>query len=437
MKTKNITPQVEPEDNEEQEESGAEVASGGPAIAPAKKGKITIIAASVVLITVVMYFMFFKSEDKVENLQVVETPEVAVVAPSPEGKSFFELDDINKSKDDLELLQKPAAPEVPTLPALPEGAMQSQDPLAPAPPILADILPGQKQQLTNQVPANAQKTTPVESNSNPTKDEPIKKELDPRYSPIIVVSNPANSSGPALGVGYGNNIVNLKMNPIDKLDKSTVTVKTTYIEDMSHTIAQGKLLNAILETAINTELPGFVRAIVSRDVYGESGKDVLIPRGSRLFGAYSSQIQRGQGRVEIGWTRLIRPDGVDLAITFNASDQFGRSGVQGETDNKYGSVVANSMLTSILAVGGVAAAQKLIGGNQQTVTTSNPQQGTTTTAGSASNQAIYDVSKAVVDTVGRIINNTIDLNPVVRIPQGTRITVIVNSDIKIPSMEKN
>ena len=212
MKTKNITPQVEPEDNEEQEESGAEVASGGPAIAPAKKGKITIIAASVVLITVVMYFMFFKSEDKVENLQVVETPEVAVVAPSPEGKSFFELDDINKSKDDLELLQKPAAPEVPTLPALPEGAMQSQDPLAPAPPILADILPGQKQQLTNQVPANAQKTTPVESNSNPTKDEPIKKELDPRYSPIIVVSNPANSSGPALGVGYGNNIVNLKMN---------------------------------------------------------------------------------------------------------------------------------------------------------------------------------------------------------------------------------
>ena len=89
------------------------------------------------------------------------------------------------------------------------------------------------------------------------------------------------------------------------------------------------------------------------------------------------------------------------------------------------------------AVGGVAAAQKLIGGNQQTVTTSNPQQGTTTTAGTASNQAIYDVSRSIVDTVGRIINNTIDLNPVVRIPQGTRITVIVNSDIKIPSMEKN
>jgi len=251
------------------------------------------------------------------------------------------------------------------------------------------------------------------------------------------VSNPTQNGGPSLGVGYNNNIVDLRTNPIDKLDQSQVTVRTTHIADMTHTIAQGKLLNAILETAINTELPGFVRAIVSRDVYGESGSDVLIPRGSRLFGAYSSRIQRGQGRVEIGWTRLIRPDGVDLAITFNASDQFGRSGVPGETDNRYGSTIANSMLTSILAVGGVAVAQKLIGGNQQNVVTANPQQGTVTTAGTASNQAIFDVSRTIVDTVGRIINNTIDINPIVRIPQGTKITVIVNSDIKIPSMEKN
>jgi len=147
MKTKNITPAVEVEEKDEQEEASAEVASGGPAIAAAKKGKITIIAASTVLITVVMYFMFFKGEDKkVENLQVVEAPDVTVVAPSPDGKSLFELEDPNKSRDDLEMLQKPAAPEVPTLPALPEGTMQSgQDPLAPPPPILTDMLPSQKQ----------------------------------------------------------------------------------------------------------------------------------------------------------------------------------------------------------------------------------------------------------------------------------------------------
>ena len=103
------------------------------------------------------------------------------------------------------------------------------------------------------------------------------------------------------------------------------------------------MLTAVLETAINTEMPGTVRGIITRDVYGESGNVVLIPRGSRLYGSYSSQITRGQGRVEINWSRLMRADGVDVNVTFNAADQFGRSGIEGDVDNKYGSIIGNSM----------------------------------------------------------------------------------------------
>ncbi len=125
-----------------------------------------------------------------------------------------------------------------------------------------------------------------------------------------------------------------------------------------------------------------------------------------------------------------------MAVTFNASDQFGRSGIPGDVDNKYSALVANSMLTSILAVGGVSVAQKLLGsGSQLNTTTTNPTQGTTTTTGSAANQAIYDVSKTIIDTVGQVIGSTLNSNPVIRVPQGTRITVVVNSDINIPSMK--
>jgi type IV secretory pathway VirB10-like protein len=70
----------------------------------------------------------------------------------------------------------------------------------------------------------------------------------------------------------------------------------------------------------------------------------------------------------------------------------------------------------------------------QQVTTAT---GTTTTYGNASNQALYDVTKTVIDIVTGIIKNTIDLNPVIRIPQGARMTVIVNNDIVIPYMRKN
>jgi type IV secretory pathway VirB10-like protein len=260
-----------------------------------------------------------------------------------------------------------------------------------------------------------------------------KKELNPRYAPIVVFSGAG--SAPALGVGYDKNIVKLKDDPFSKLQRTEPGVVATYIADRAHTIAQGKILTAVLETAIDTQVPGSVRAIVSRDVYAEAGNDVLIPRGSRLFGAYSSEITRGQGRVQIGWRRLIRPDGVDLAISFIAADQFGRSGIYGDVDNKYDVVIANSLLTSLLTIGGVAAAQALIG-DSATTTTTNPTQGSVTTTGNATNQALYDVSKTIMGTANQIIGNSLNANPVIRVPQGTRIAVIVNSDIVIPSMRR-
>ena len=251
---------------------------------------------------------------------------------------------------------------------------------------------------------------------------------DPRKSSIIVVGGDA---GPTNSVGYENNIIQLNKDPIDALQKTEVKILPTATTDRTKVIAQGKMLTAVLETAINTEMPGTVRGIITRDVYGESGNVVLIPRGSRLYGSYSSQITRGQGRVEINWSRLMRADGVDVNVTFNAADQFGRSGIAGDVDNKYGSIIGNSLLTSVLAIGGAIAAEKLSGGGSVT-TTLNPQQGTSTTVGKASSQAIYDVSKTIIDTVQQVVGNTIDIRPVIRVPQGTRITILVNDDMRLP-----
>jgi type IV secretion system protein VirB10 len=131
---------------------------------------------------------------------------------------------------------------------------------------------------------------------------------------------------------------------------------------------------------------------------------------------------------------LIRPDGVDLAISFNASDQFGRSGIPGEVDNKYSSIVANSLLTSVIAVAATAAAQSLVSDTASTTTT-NATQGTTTVTADATNQAINNVSGAIVNTVSQIVNNALDVTPIIRVPQGTRITVIVNADIKVPFID--
>lgn len=423
------------------EDENIEVDASGPAIAAAKKGKIAIIAASTILTVIVFYFFFFKGEDvPQETLERVEPVIPANVAPSESGKSVFEFEETkDKQKAEVDVLEKPKVPDVPTLPELPEDAVVP-DPLTLSNPEAKNenqklppdsLFPDQVPLLPAQENMNQPGGVVGEQGNIMLPED--KKPVDPRYAPIIVFSGGQDSAA-IRGVGYENNIVRLKKNPLEELQETQAGVTATYITDRPHTIAQGKLLTAILETAINTEVPGSVRAVVSRDVYGESGDQVLIPKGSRLFGSYTSQIQRGQGRVEINWTRLIRPDGVDLAISFNASDQFGRSGIPGEVDNKYTSIVATSLLTSIIAVAATAAAQSLVS-DTATTTTTNATQGTTTVTADSTNQAINNVSSSIINTVSQIVNNALDITPVIRVPQGTRITVIVNSDIKVPFID--
>ncbi len=432
-------PKKRPDPELEQDDDDVEVEDGGPEIAAGKKSKITVIAASTILTILVIYLFFIKDNAPKENLEKIAVPVASNVAQSDSGKSPFEIDvPKNEAKTDVDILAKPTTPDLPTLPELPKDATSPEEiNLTEDKKRAEQQLPTQQQaaqqQNQQQGATNLQQQS---AQTNSGQDAQVDKKLDPRYAPIVIFSGATGGAVPSRGVGYENNIVALNKNPIDALQVTTTAISATRISDLAHTIAQGKLLTAVLETAINTELPGSVRAVVSRDVYAEAGNEVLIPKGSRLFGSYSSKVSRGQGRVEIGWTRLIRPDGVDMAITFNASDQFGRAGLVGDVDNKYSSFVANSIMTSMLTIGGVAAAQRILTGDSSTTTTINPTQGTTTATGSATNHALLDVTNTIIDTLGQLITNTINLNPIIRVPQGTKITVIVNSDITVPSFKR-
>ncbi|MBV9930523.1 MAG: TrbI/VirB10 family protein [Alphaproteobacteria bacterium] len=117
------------------------------------------------------------------------------------------------------------------------------------------------------------------------------------------------------------------------------------------TVAQGTLIPAVLETAFDSTRPGFARAVVSRDVRGFDGARILIPRGSRLTGEYRADVQPGQKRALINWTRLIRPDGVTIALASPASDTLGRGGVSGHYNSHFWERFAGAILQSALDVG--------------------------------------------------------------------------------------
>lgn len=137
------------------------------------------------------------------------------------------------------------------------------------------------------------------------------------------------------------------------------------MSDPSNTVSQGTLIPAILETAIDTDLPGYVRAVVSRDVRSFDGTKVLVPRWSRLVGQYKSGLAAGQTRAYVIWSRLIRPDGVSIALGSPAVDFSGESGLSGKVDSHFLKRFSSAVLLSV--VGGLSAvgnASVIVAGGQ-------------------------------------------------------------------------
>lgn len=123
--------------------------------------------------------------------------------------------------------------------------------------------------------------------------------------------------------------------------------------DPRTTVTQGTLIPAVLETAINTDVPGFVRAVVSSDVRSFDGARVLVPRSSRLIGEYKSGLQAGQKRAYVIWTRLIRPDGVSVKLSSPAVGFGGEAGLEGKVNSHFFSRFGSAMLLSV--IGGLSA----------------------------------------------------------------------------------
>lgn len=102
------------------------------------------------------------------------------------------------------------------------------------------------------------------------------------------------------------------------------------------TIRAGRLIPALLTTAISSDLSGIVTAIIEQDIYATMGEAVLIPRGSKAIGFYQNNAQIGQNRLEIFWREIITPQGVNIMLTNAISaDNMGMSGAVGVVNNKY------------------------------------------------------------------------------------------------------
>lgn len=191
------------------------------------------------------------------------------------------------------------------------------------------------------------------------------------------------------------------------------------LENQDSLITQGTFISGVLETAINSDLPGMVRALVQHPVYSRTGRVKLIPRGSRLVGRYQSGIDEGQTRIFIAWTRLERPDGIVIDLGSPGSDTLGRSGMSGGYSSHFFKRFGAASLLSIIGAGaGIAGSPN-----------SNSGGDFPTERDRAKGDAANRVSKSFEKASEKSLNKSMDIPPTVTINQGAKINIFVARDL--------
>nr|WP_242010258.1 TrbI/VirB10 family protein [Acetobacter conturbans] len=139
-------------------------------------------------------------------------------------------------------------------------------------------------------------------------------------------------------------------------DRVTVSPDRLALPVSPYVIQAGTVIAGALNTKISSDLPGQLIGHVTQNVYDSpTGRYLLIPQGSTLFGSYNSSVSFGQERTQIIWTRLIRSGGDSVVLgRLPGADAIGQTGLQDQVDHHWGQLFRAALVTTLLSVGSEA-----------------------------------------------------------------------------------
>lgn len=175
----------------------------------------------------------------------------------------------------------------------------------------------------------------------------------------------------------------------------------------------GTIINAVMMSGINSDLPGTILGQVSENIYDTAtGGHLLIPQGSRIIGTYNSHIIFGQQRVLVVWNRIIYPDGSSLNIGgMPGSDQAGYSGMKQYVNNHYGRLIGAAVFSSVFVALGKEA-------------TKNDKKD------DGSNSSTAEAVMEQMTSFGtRLAERNLNISPTLMIKPGRRFTIITTKDV--------
>ncbi len=191
-------------------------------------------------------------------------------------------------------------------------------------------------------------------------------------------------------------------------------------------IQAGDVLPALMISEVNSMLPGQIVAQVSQHVYDTPTKtQILIPQGTKLIGAYASDVGYGQNAMLVAWQRLSYPDGKTLDMgSMPGATGAGASGLTDLVNNHYVRLFGSALLMSAITAGVTFSQQQAQGGGvpgQLGIPQYN--------AGTAMSQAL---GQQLGQVTAQLIAKNLSIAPELTIRPGYRFNVVVVKDLVLP-----
>ena len=178
-------------------------------------------------------------------------------------------------------------------------------------------------------------------------------------------------------------------------------------------IKVGSIIPAVLITSINSDLPGGIIAQIRENVYDSTtGRHLLLPQGSKIYGIYDSNISYAQNRILIVWQRIILPNGESIALeNMPGVDLSGSAGLRDKTNYHSLQLLRGVVLSAVFGAGTAIVTYEKDGDNNYM-----------SEAGRGAGENI--------DTIGqKMADKDLNRQPTIEIRQGNKFNILVHKDM--------
>ncbi len=182
----------------------------------------------------------------------------------------------------------------------------------------------------------------------------------------------------------------------------------------------GTVIPGVMLTGINSDLPGALIGQVAQDVFDSAtGRFLLIPKGSRLYGVYDSRIAMGQRRVLVAWQRIIFPDGSSVTLeAMPGASRDGYAGFQDQIDNHSLRIFGNAILMSMISGGMAYSLDTLDNSNSSD---DNP---------SLQNEMGSALASQLGQASLQLLQRNMNISPTLEIRPGYRFNIVLTKDLR-------